>query len=71
MIFKFIQPISTTPCGLPLAPSITIIMKSKLLCVVTDEEGKWLLEGEGQVELIYILRIDDVEDHSARERLTD
>ncbi|CAN6981099.1 unnamed protein product [Brassica rapa subsp. trilocularis] len=29
MIFKFIQPISTTPCGLPLAPSITIIMKSK------------------------------------------
>lgn len=39
--------------------------------MVTDEEGKWLLEGEVQVELIYILRIDDVEDHSARERLTD
>lgn len=48
-----------------------ISMGAVLLCVVTDEEGKWLLEGEGQVELIYILRIDDVEDHSARERLTD
>ncbi|KAL0732606.1 hypothetical protein Bca4012_008815 [Brassica carinata] len=29
MIFMFTQPISTTPCGLPLAPAITIFMKNK------------------------------------------
>ncbi|CAN6908225.1 unnamed protein product [Brassica oleracea] len=29
MIFRFTHPISTTPCGLPLAPVVTILMKSK------------------------------------------
>ncbi|XP_022547280.1 4-substituted benzoates-glutamate ligase GH3.12-like isoform X2 [Brassica napus] len=29
MIFSFTQPLSTTPCGLPLAPATTILLKSK------------------------------------------